>query len=216
MNLTNIVPFPALILIVLLTIQFILYFLIEQKLIKEAKKEEKQEEPLKSKSINKINILTTILVLTAVLFLGGFFLFWSPGNFAFIETIDPGLKENWRAKTTFKSSSQCQIIKFFNQEKEEFRGRQLQNNVQPGEILTIAVKPENAPRVGKARLRINTSQWSKENEITQKDAWGRFIVNCSVELLSDGKTALCGIPAGAKGKFLIEAEIYDSEKKIWK
>lgn len=114
------------------------------------------------------------------------------------------------------SQEQCDRITFFDVEAREILVEGLSDSFLPGDVLLIGVGSREGEEAEKARVRINSSVWTDDNEIHEKSLEGLFILECPIDALSDGRPTVCGMPIEKRGKFAVEAEIYDAEGRIWK
>lgn len=113
------------------------------------------------------------------------------------------------------SQKQCDRITFFDEEGRQVAAEGISDSLLPGDTILIAVKPREGEEADKARVRVNSSLWTEDNEIREKSTEGFFIFECLVDVLSDGRPTVCGMPVGKRGKFAVEAEIYDAKEGVW-
>lgn len=114
------------------------------------------------------------------------------------------------------SEKQCNRILFLDEDGREISVEEISGRFLPGDVIFIAVKPRKGESVDKTRIRINSSIWTEDSEIREKNTRGFFILECAVDALSDGRPTVCGMPIGERGKFAVEAEIFDSEEGVWR
>ena len=90
------------------------------------------------------------------------------------------------------------------------------SNLQVGEIIRIAVKGD-LDTFDKGRIRINSMEWTSENETTTQkpDSLGEFYIECEVGIAEE-KATICGINANPDESFKFEAELHDKNNGQWR
>lgn len=120
----------------------------------------------------------------------------------------------WVANVT--PTSRCNDIKAYKGdtwwtqiEKEELP------NLTTGETIRIAVKGD-PNTFDKGRIRINSMEWTPENETTSQkpNSAGEFYIECEVGIAQE-KATICGISANPDDSFKIEAELHDKKTGQW-
>lgn len=114
------------------------------------------------------------------------------------------------------SESVCKRIKIYDEAWVEIPYEEL-SQLSFGKTIRIAVKAGEEGKYDKGRIRINSMEWTPENETTSQkpDSPGEFYIECEVGTINE-KATICGISATPKNEFKIEAEVHNTITNEWR
>ncbi|MFQ5722790.1 MAG: hypothetical protein ACE5GI_09900, partial [Candidatus Aminicenantales bacterium] len=114
------------------------------------------------------------------------------------------------------SDAGCQAIQIYLADPEwTLVKKEALSQLSPGQTVRIAIQGDPVTS-DKARIRINQTPWTKENETTNQKPGspGEFYIECQINT-TGGKATLCGIEATEKDLFTIEGELHNQQTGQW-